>query len=83
MQKKIRIQLTSFNQMCNLIEIIGSFSEDVDLLVDSLVLDAKSSVVWYNIDWNKKVYVRIITDDESVANRFASVVKLAGGVDDD
>lgn len=68
--KKIKINLNDVNKIKKFIGVVRSFADDIDIMTDRAIVDAKSVLGIYGLDLSQNVYVRIISDDIEECRKF-------------
>lgn len=73
-KNKIKIVL-NFNNIKEFINIVSSFSSDIDLIKGNYVVDAKSIMGILSLDFTRDTYVQIHSDNKEEIERFKNEMK--------
>lgn len=69
MQTKIRIRL-NISTVKWFVTIVNSYKSDIDLICGHIVLDAKSIMAIYILDFSRPLFVEIHSDDKDEIAKF-------------
>lgn len=73
---RVKIQLNMIKDMNTFVHTCSSvYAEDIYVKQDKQVINAKSLLGMYSLDWSKPVEVEIETDNQEVRDKFYGYVK--------
>ena len=78
MNYKKEILINQIDAAKALINITSKYTEDIDLVRDRYVIDAKSIMGVFSLDLSKRIIIVIHTYDEAIANKFFADLESVG-----
>ena len=65
----------NYNDLKHFVSVTSSFESDIDMIKDSYVVDAKSIMGIFSLDFSNDVYVKIHSNNENEIIRFLETMK--------